>query len=140
MIERMTIADELAGLALFADLSSAQLEGVAHLFDEGWFPSGERILRQGLTGSGFYLVLDGEVAIRQGDRELARLGRGDFFGDISALLGEPPVADVVALGPVRCLHLAATELRDALVAYPTVLFRMLVEQTRRLRNAERWQR
>lgn len=140
MIQRMTIADELAGLALFSDLASAQLEGVAHLFEEGWFPAGERILRQGLTGSGFYLVLEGEVAVRQGDTELARLGPGDFFGDISALLGEPPVADVVALRAVRCLHLPAAMLRESLLAYPAVMFRMLVEQTRRLRNAERWQR
>ena len=44
------IVDKLAGFAMFADLSTPQLQSVAHTFDEAWFPEGERILRQGLTG------------------------------------------------------------------------------------------
>ncbi len=138
MIQRMEVADELAGLGLFADLTSAQRQGVAHTFDEQWFPEGERILRQGLTGSGFYVVLEGEVAVQSGGVEIASIGRGDFFGEISALLEEPPVADIVAVRPVRCLHLPASELRELLLAYPAVTFRMLLEQTRRLQAANRW--
>ncbi len=138
MIERVEIADELAGLVLFADLSPAQRQGVAHLFDERWFAADERILRQGLSGSGFHVILSGEVAVRLDGAELARLGRGDFFGEISALFGEPPVADIVALGPVRCLLLPAAELHDFLLSYPAVMYRILLDQTRRVRNANRW--
>ena len=138
MIQRMEVADELAGLGLFADLTSAQRQGVAHTFDEQWFPDGERILRQGLTGSGFYVVLEGEVAVRANGVEIATIGRGDFFGEISALLEEPPVADIVAVRAVRCLHLPAAQLRELLLAYPAITFRMLLEQTRRLQNTNRW--
>ncbi len=138
MIQRAEVADELAGLSIFADLGSAQLQGIAHIFEEQWYPAGERILRQDLSGSGFYLILEGEVAVRQDGRDLAMLARGDYFGEISVLLGEPPVADVVALRPVRALHLAAAQLQDVLLAYPTVMYRMLVEQTRRVRSANRW--
>jgi CRP/FNR family cyclic AMP-dependent transcriptional regulator len=137
-MQSMEVADELARLALFADLTGPQLQGVAHTFDERWFEEGARILRQDLTGSGFYIILDGDVAIRQDGRDLATLGRGDFFGEISALLGLPPVADVVALRPVRCLHLAASALQDFLLAYPAVMFRMLLDQTRRVQGANRW--
>jgi CRP-like cAMP-binding protein len=139
MAQLMELTDELASLALFADLSRPQLEGVAHSFEEVWFGEDERILRQGLTGSGFYVILDGEVAIRAGGRETAVLGRGDFFGEVSALLGEPPSADVVALHRTRCLHLAATALREFLLAHPAVTYRMLLDQTRRLRNTIRAQ-
>ena len=38
-----------------------------------------------------------------GDKELARLGRGEFFGDVSALTGQPPTTDIVADKPLRCL-------------------------------------
>ena len=101
------IVDTIAGFALFADLTTPQLEAVAHTFEERWFPEGERVLRQGLTGSGFYVILDGDAA-RSGStaRSGRRLGRGEFFGEVSILLGESPVADVVALGPLRCLVLA----------------------------------
>ena len=69
-------------------------------------PPGQRILRQGFAGTGFYVILEGEVTVRIDGEDRARLGKGDFFGEMSLLLGEPPVADVVALTPLRVLHLA----------------------------------
>ena len=65
------------------------------------FPTGERILRQGLTGSGFYVILDGAADVRIDGEKRATLARGDFFGEVSILLGEPPTADVVATS-TRC--------------------------------------
>ena len=132
------IVDKLAGFAMFADLSTPQLQSVAHTFDEAWFPEGERILRQGLTGSGFYVILEGEAEVRVDGQRRATLGRGEFFGEVSILLGEPPVADVVALGPMRCLVVAGPQVQAFLLAYPPVMFRMLQAQARRLRNANRW--
>lgn len=137
MAQVMELADELGSLALFADLTHPQLDGAAHAFEEVWFGEGERILRQDLTGSGFYVILDGEVAVRSGEREAAVLGRGDFFGEVSALLGELPSADVVALHQMRCLHLPAAALHEFLVTHPAVMYRMLLDQTRRLRATTR---
>jgi CRP-like cAMP-binding protein len=113
---------------------------VAHTLEEAWFPAGQRVLRQGFSGTGFYVILEGDVSIRIDGEERARLGRGDFFGEVSVLLGEAPVADVVALGPLRALHLAGPSLRQFLLAHPQVLLRMLIDQTRRLRNANQWRR
>jgi CRP-like cAMP-binding protein len=132
------IVDALAGFAIFADLTTPQLQGVAHTFEERWFPEGERILRQGLTGSGFFVILDGEASIRVDGQERATLGRGDFFGEVSILLGEPPVADVVATRPIRCLVLPGPKVEPFLTLHPRVMYRMLQAQARRLRNANRW--
>ena len=132
------IVDILAGLALFADLTRPQLQAVVHTFDEEWFTEGQRILRQGFTGSNFYVILDGEAAVRIDGETRATLGRGEFFGEVSVLLGEPPTADVVALRPLRCLALAEPETEPFLEAYPKIMFRMLQAQARRLRNANRW--
>jgi CRP-like cAMP-binding protein len=137
MAQAIELADELAGLALFADLPNPQLQAAAHEFEEAWFGEGERILRQGLTGSGFYVILDGEVAIRAGGRDVAVLGRGDFFGEVSVLLGESPSADVVALHAMRCLHLAGPAVHEFLLDHPAVMYRMLLDQTRRLRDTTR---
>ncbi|MGH2813332.1 MAG: Crp/Fnr family transcriptional regulator [Actinomycetota bacterium] len=132
------IADVLAGLALFADLSGPELEEVAHTLEEEWFTEGQRILRQGFAGSGFYVIADGDAAVRIDGQERARLARGDFFGEVSALLGESPTADVVALGPLRCLVLSGPEVEHFLMAHPRVMYRMLQAQARRLRNANLW--
>jgi len=132
------IVDTLAGFSLFADLQSPQLQQVAHVFEERWFPEGERILRQGLTGSGFFVILDGEAAVIVDGEQRATLGRGEFFGEVSILLGDPPVADVVALRQMRCLFLAGPGVEDFLLAHPSVMYRMLQAQARRLRSANRW--
>jgi len=132
------IADTIAGFALFSDLTTPQLEEVAHTFEERWFPDGERVLRQGLSGSGFYVILDGTCSIRVDGQERATLSRGDFFGEVSILLGESPVADVVAIGPLRCIVLAGPSVEGFLVGHPRVMYRMLQASARRLRNANRW--
>jgi len=132
------IVDSLSGFSLFADLQTPQLQQVAHTFEERWFPQGERILRQGLTGSGFFVILEGEASIIVDGQQRTTLGRGDFFGEVSILLGESPVADVVALGPMRCLFLAGPGVEAFLLSNPKVMYRMLQAQARRLRNANRW--
>lgn len=138
MADQGEIVDVLAGVMLFADLGKPQLEAVAHTFEEEWFAAGQRIIRQDFGGAGFYILVDGEVAVTIDGEERARLARGEFFGEISVLLGEDPGADIVAVGPVRCLVLPGPALEDFLVAYPRVMYRMLQTQARRLRNANRW--
>jgi CRP-like cAMP-binding protein len=138
MAGRDELVDAIAAFALFADLNQAQLEGIAHLFDEAVFVEGQRVLRQGLTGSGFYVILDGEAAIVVDGTERARLARGEFFGEISIILGEMPIADVVAVRPLRCLLLAGPQVEQFLIDHPRVMYRMLQAQARRLRAANRW--
>ena len=137
-MDREALVGALASFSLFADLSGPELEAIAHTFDEEWFSEGQRILRRGFGGSGFHLILEGEAAVRIAGEERARLSRGDFFGEISILLGEAPTADVVALTPLRCLLLAGTSLQEWLLLKPSVTYRMLQTELRRLRIANEW--
>jgi CRP-like cAMP-binding protein len=132
------IVDTIAGFTMFADLTTPQLQGVAHRFDEAFFPAGERVLRQGLKGSGFYVIIDGEAQVVVDGEERARLQRGDFFGEISILLGESPIADVVAVTPLRCMVMGGPQVEGFLVEHPRVMFRMLQALARRLSKASRW--
>ncbi len=129
----------LSSLALFADLGGPQIEGISHIFEEATFAPGQRILRQGISGSNFYVVVEGEAAIRIDGEDRASIGRGDFFGEMSLLLGVPPTADVVARTPLRCLVLAGPELHGFLARHPSVMYRMLVTMARRLRAANQQQ-
>jgi CRP-like cAMP-binding protein len=137
MATRDEIADALAGMALFADLATPQLMGVASQFEEAFFPQGAKALRQGISGSAFYVILDGEAAVVVDGEQRATLGRGEFFGEVSILLGEPPTADVIATRPLRWVVLAGSAIEPFLVEHPKVMFRMLQAQARRLRNANR---
>jgi CRP-like cAMP-binding protein len=138
MAGREELIDQIAGFTLFADLSDPQLAGIVHTFEEAMFADGEKILRQGLSGSGFYVILDGEAAVVIDGSERARLSRGDFFGEVSIILGESPIADIVATRAMRCLVLPGPRVEAFLVDHPRVMYRMLQTQARRLRAANRW--
>jgi CRP-like cAMP-binding protein len=132
------VADLLAGLTLFADLPRPELESAAHTFEEEWFTEGQRILRQGFTGANFYIILEGEAEVRIDGSARTKLGRGDFFGEVSILLGEPPTADIVAAGALRCVSLPGHEVRRFLESHPRVMYRVLQAEARRLATTLRW--
>jgi CRP-like cAMP-binding protein len=96
------------------------------------------VLRQGFSGSNLYVILDGEAAVVIDGTERTRLGRGEFFGEASTLLGTAPTADVVATMPLRCLVVPAGELERFLMAYPAVAIRMLKDEVQRLATTLQW--
>jgi CRP-like cAMP-binding protein len=138
--ETRTLVESLAQLALFADLTQPQLEEVAHTVGEEMFAEGQRVVRQGMSGSGFFVILDGEAQVLIDGEERARLGRGEFFGEGAALTGDTPSADVVAATLLRCLTIPSAELEGFLLGHPRVMYRMLQAEARRVRSANLWPR
>ena len=132
------LVETLRRFNLFADLDRAQLEALADPDSERSFGAGERILRRGMSGSGFYVILDGEASVTLGGEELNRLRQGDFFGEISTLLDEPLTADVTAETPVRVLEIPGPRLEAFLLGYPKVMLRLLVTEARRLQEVLAW--
>jgi CRP/FNR family cyclic AMP-dependent transcriptional regulator len=128
------LTQSLAGLALFADLRAPELEAIANPDWERRFGEGERVLRRGFSGSGFYVILDGEAAVEFDGRDPRALRRGDFFGEVSTLLGTNPTADVVARTELQCLEIPGPSLQEFLLTHPQVMFRMLQTVTRRLQD------
>jgi CRP-like cAMP-binding protein len=136
--ERPDIVESLSRLALFADLSHAQLESIAHRFDEAVFAEGERVLRTGLSGGALYVIIEGEAVVRIEETERAWFGPGEFFGEIGVLLDELPNADVEAKTLLRCLEIPGAQVEPFLVEFPRIMFRMLQAEARRLRITTEW--
>ena len=130
--------ESLERLALFADLTHAQVESVAHRFEETVFAAGERVLRQGLSGGALYVIVAGEAVLRINGVERGRFGPGEFFGEISVLTGETPNADIEAATLLRCLEIPDVAVEPFLVEHPRVMFRMLRTEARRLRATTEW--
>lgn len=134
----MDVAESLAQLALFADLTPAQLEAVVHTFDEEVFSAGQRVLRQGLSGGNVYVIIEGEASVQANGQELRQLSRGDVFGELAALTDRPPSADVVATTMLRCFVIPGPQLEEFLLERPRVLLRLLRMEARRLQTAGEW--
>jgi CRP-like cAMP-binding protein len=135
---RDDVVEIISGFSLFSGLSTPELDLIARVFEEGWFGEGDRILRQGFTGSSFYIILEGTAAIQVGGKNRESLRPGDFFGEISCLLGVSPTADIVAERTLRCLVLPASQLEAFLVANPRVMYRVLQGEARKLRSTIGW--
>jgi CRP-like cAMP-binding protein len=136
--DRPDIAESLTRLSLFADLTRTEIQSIAHRFDEEVFAEGQRVLRTGLSGGALYVIVEGQAVIRIEGQERARFGPGEFFGEISVLIGELPNADVEAATLLRCLHIPGAEVEPFLVEFPRVMFRMLQAEARRLRVTTEW--
>ena len=86
----------------------------------------EVIVRQGDAGRSMFVILDGEVrvTIDPGHREVARLGRGAYFGEMSLLTGDARSATVSALGDCTVLEIADGDLRPLAEARPGIIERL----------------
>ncbi len=138
--DRPLSRDDLALLArapLFAGLSRRHLRRVAEHADLAAFRAGEHIVREGQPGGTFYVLVEGEAAVRRRGRRIGRLRPGDFFGEISLLDGGPRTADVVAETPVTTIRVFKRAFDRLLREEPGVAVRILRVVAARLREAER---
>ncbi len=97
--------EALRQVATFRALSDEQVRDLARHARLERYTAGEALVRQGDAGRSLFVVLAGDVRVARTEgggpaRELARLGPGSFFGEMSLLTGEPRSATVAALGEV----------------------------------------
>ncbi len=129
------VTEMLREVPLFSSLSEKHLVAVAKTAKETNFPAGSPIVREGDRSKvGFFLVLDGQVEVRKGEKVLSRLGAGQFFGEMAVLDGQPRSADVVAATPTRCLVLASWDIKALIKTHPELAHEIIAELARRLRQ------
>ena len=124
----------LGGTMLWGGQSKEDLKSIVKLCKERSFEAGDKLVRKGDKGVGFYLILEGSVEVTSNRTKLAKFGTGQFFGEMSLLDNEPRSADVIALEPTRCLILNAQELNTIIQSNPKIATSMLRELVRRLRT------
>src|SRR5262249_35043329 len=114
----------LAGTELFGGLDPEERQLLALVLKTESFASGEQIIRQGENGTSLYLIRDGEVGVRLAvaghEREVATLHRGEFFGEMPLMTGEPRRATCAAKGDTSCYVIEHEALRRVLTAKPEV--------------------
>ena len=114
--DALRICEFLRRIELFKTLTPRQLTDVAEKMLKRHYAAGETIIRKGDLGSEFFLISDGEVEVIRADHEVARLGAGDFFGEVALISGEPRNATVVAQNAVDIYVLGKTDFEAALAA------------------------
>jgi predicted MFS family arabinose efflux permease len=91
----------LRGLAIFDGASQQSLERIAAEVGEFVVGEGSVVIRQGDEPDDLFLVVDGSLRVTVGDREVGRLGDGEWFGEIGLLDRRPRTATVTATADTR---------------------------------------
>ena len=120
----------LSRIPLFTQLTPDALSQVAETMARESFPSGTRIVNQGAPGDKFYLISKGSVDVlikRDGEpeKEVARLGVGEFFGERALMTDEPRNATVVAREDSETYTLTKAAFKAALAAHGSLKEQLL---------------
>ncbi len=130
------IDEQLAQVPLFEGLSKKQLRRISSLMTRIDRPAGQILTTEGQRGSEFFIVLEGEVEVRQGDRVIATRRPGDYVGEIALLDKRPRTATVVATTPVSVEVLSRREFVSLLAEVPQLSEQIMATMARRLADIE----
>ncbi len=128
----------LEGVPLFAHLPKRHLRRIAALSDEVRLRDGRVIVEAGTPGTTFFVLAEGGAKVYRSKiatgRAIARLGPGDFFGEMALLDGGPRSATVVADGDVVALRLSRSAFRKMVEREPSLSLSIMAELAARLRR------
>jgi len=129
-----TKADALGRCPFFAGLSRNELLEVAKVTEDLEVEEGKALTREGQSGSEFFVIVDGEVAVTKDGTEIRTLGPGDFFGEIALLEDTPRTATVIAKSPLRFFVLTRQAFRSLLAHQPELEEKVTKALEERLRG------
>jgi small-conductance mechanosensitive channel/CRP-like cAMP-binding protein len=108
----------LAHVDILSPLSHEDHETIAAAARVHTFAKGETIISHGTEGSSMFVLHEGNVSVRVEENEIARLGEGNFFGEMALLTGETRAADVIALTDVVAIEITKEAIQPVLQEHP----------------------
>jgi cAMP-dependent protein kinase regulator len=112
---------------LFEVLNEEEREALIREMDLEQHDEGNIIISEGEPGASMYVIAAGEVKVytraaggKSASIYLAKLGEGDFFGEVSMLTGKPRTATITASQRTELLRLDKKKLDTALAKYPGI--------------------
>ncbi len=112
--------DRLARVPLFSGCGKRELYFLAFRMTEARLNPGDIVIREGKPSDVFYILTSGNVQVTRDGKPAARLGPGDYFGEIGILTGGPATATVVADGAAEALVLSHAQFQDAIRTNPNL--------------------
>ena len=114
--DALRVCEFLKGVEAFKNLTPTELTHIAeHMVKRHYMP-GEIVIREGDVGHELFLVSEGEVKVERSGAEVARLGPGEFFGELALMSGERRNATVTTAEPLETYVLGEAEFHAAIEA------------------------
>lgn len=132
--------DLLARVPIFEELSPEEIAWIAEATQLRTFGEGEHLFEIGEPGRSLYVLTAGTVQVLHPNRatsfQLARVGPGEFIGEMALLDDSPRSATALALCEVEALVLDKADFHKLVRAHPDVGIHLLSVMSRRMRRAD----
>ncbi len=128
--------EKLGSVPLFHGLSQKDLEKILDRMKETFHVAGENVIDEGRAGIGFHLILEGEAHVIRHSRIAARLGPGEFFGEMALVDDGPRSATVLAATDLTTVVLSKWEFRPLLKDHPEMAWKMIEHLVARVREEQ----
>jgi CRP-like cAMP-binding protein len=116
---------DLPKIPLLSSLTPDRLRHLIQRVEVRDVPAGETVVKEGERGGSLFVVVSGRVRVVIGEREVATLGDGDFFGEQAILTDFPRTATVQAVAPTQLLELSRSLVSELVAGAPDVLRTLL---------------
>jgi CRP/FNR family cyclic AMP-dependent transcriptional regulator len=121
---------------LFSELDQKDIRGLASTMKERIFNEGDTVATEGQSGVGFFIIDEGEATVSVAGEERAKLGHGDYFGEVALIDDGARTATITAKTPLKCYGMTSWEFRPLVEQNASLAWKMLKTMAKRLRDAE----
>jgi len=128
----MTIDKQLESIELFGELTKKERRDVSRLMTDVSIKAGKDLMVEGTVGREFVVINEGEATVRRAGRIVARVGAGDFLGELAVIAGVPRTATVTADTQMNISVLNRREFSSLLDEQPKLARKVLVGAVKRL--------
>jgi CRP-like cAMP-binding protein len=109
----------LSNIPMFRSCSAEQLDRLAEL-GEAVSTTDASVVSEGEPGDEFFVITSGKANVTRGGRDVAELGPGDYFGELSLFDPAPRNATVAAIGAISLVSLSRDAFKQALDEMPPI--------------------
>jgi CRP/FNR family cyclic AMP-dependent transcriptional regulator len=131
------VLEHFAGIPLFSGVSKKGLRTIVAAADEITVREGRDLVREGEHGRELYVVVSGSVRVVRKGRTVARMGPGDFFGELALVSGAPRSATVTTESETTVMVLDPRRFDVVMDREPRVAKAVMAAMADRLRAVER---
>ena len=134
---RSDYTTHLASVPLFSQCTRSELKTLARRTADISATAGQVLIQEGHGAYDFFVIVAGEAEVSRAGEVVAKLGPGDYFGELGLL--DPALRDatVTARSEMELIVLAQWDFEQALEEAPGMTRRLLAGMAQRLRSLDR---
>src|SRR5207342_1707947 len=117
-MDEQAAIEEIRSVPLFSGFGDKELQRVAAIVKEVSFPAGKDIAKQGESGVGFHMIVDGQATVSIDGVVHGTLEPGSYFGEISLIDGGSRSATVTAKTDLKTVSLTSWDFNALMDQFP----------------------